>query len=63
MHPKADIGWTHWDVRFVPKADISTPSAPRTPASSHRQPLAVNKNADGQRRKDEHDYKAADYQS
>jgi hypothetical protein len=24
LPPKADIGWAHWDVRFLPKADIST---------------------------------------
>jgi hypothetical protein len=23
LPPKADIGWPGWDVRFVPKADIT----------------------------------------
>jgi hypothetical protein len=66
LPPKADIGTQSRNVRFVPKADIVPPSTPpklRRRKSFSCEALAVNKKADGQRRNDKHDQKAAEYQS
>jgi len=64
---KADIASeSDWHVRFVPKADIVPPSTPpklRRRKGFSCEALGVNKKADGQRRNDKHDQKAAEYQS
>jgi hypothetical protein len=46
----------------VPKADIVPPRTPPNVVVAAKA-LAVNKKADGQRRNDKHDQKAAEYQS
>ena len=66
LPPKADMNERAWHVRLVPKADIVPPSTPpklRRRKGFSCEALGVNKKADGQRRNDKHDQKAAEYQS
>ena len=63
LPPKADINGRIFDVRFVPKADVCRPALLERCRRRKSQALAVTKNADGQRRNDKHDQKAAEYQS
>jgi len=61
LPPKADITAAQTNVRFVPKADIAPSTPPNVVVAAKA--LPVNKKADGQRRNDKHDQKAAEYQS